>query len=79
MGNNYSLCGCPNVSKFVEYQGKGEMQQLILFCRFIKSSPTLTTALRKHDWTTFARTCNGPPYKANKYDIKLSNAYKKFS
>lgn len=35
--------------------------------------------LQRKDWAGFARGYNGPGYAKNRYDIKLANAYKKYS
>jgi len=78
MGFNHLSCGFPDVKTFVEFNKQNEGNQLLLFGRFC-----LNTGLYKHlqnkDWTAFAKGYNGPGYKKNKYDTKLTSAYKKFS
>jgi len=39
----------------------------------------LVNALQNKDWAKFAQGYNGSGYKANRYDEKILNAYKKFS
>lgn len=79
LGINYRRAGFKSVGEFVDAMKRSEREQLLAFVRFILSSPTLTTALRKHDWAAFAREYNGPAYKKNRYDIKLADAYQRFA
>lgn len=79
LGLNYRRAGFKSVGEFVDAMKRSEREQLLAFVRFILSSPTLTEALRKHDWAAFAREYNGPAYRKNRYDVKLAEAYQKFS
>lgn len=45
---------------------------------FLQNSK-LVAALREKRWADFARGYNGPGYTANQYDVKLKEAYEKFS
>ena len=78
MGFNYATLGYSSVQKFVNDMYGSEATQLEGFVRFIKADPRLVKALRNLDWATFARIYNGPAYKKNNYDTKMSDAYKKF-
>lgn len=78
MGNNYKLCGCQDVCHFVNLMSINEGQQLRLFIRFIYNSK-LGKYIQKKQWTEFAKRYNGPGYKQNQYDIKLSKACSKYS
>ena len=77
MGFNYKLCGCKSVEEYWEGSKKGQLQQVLYFCEFIKSSKLLDR-LRALDWVGFAKGYNGPGYKANNYDVKLKKAYNSF-
>ncbi len=55
----------------------GEREQLLAFVQLIKTWK-LQVALQKKQWVKFAEKYNGPGYKANKYDIKLEQAYKRY-
>jgi hypothetical protein len=39
----------------------------------------LLAALQSHDWAAFAKGYNGPGYAKNAYDVKLAEAYERFS
>lgn len=57
---------------------KDEASQLDAMCRYIKVN-NLVNALKNKDWKTFAKGYNGKNYAINNYDVKLANAYKKWS
>lgn len=78
MGFNYDVCGFDDVEDFYEAMQVSEGEQLKAFSRFVIAND-IDTALRTHDWKTFARRYNGPKYKENKYDTKLAAAHKKYS
>lgn len=77
MGMNYAKCGCKDVDEFVGKMKSSEEDQLMLTIRFLKNNH-LCSALNTHNWASFARSYNGPSYAANKYDIKLAQAYLKY-
>lgn len=79
MGENFKQAGFADVYKMVEAMVSGSPGQLKAFVSFIKRSNTLHTALKAKDWETFARYYNGPGYKENKYDTKLSEAFALYS
>jgi hypothetical protein len=77
MGFNYKECGFSTVQDFVNAQMKGEREQLLSFVQYIKGRG-LSPLLAKKKFDKFARQYNGPAYAANKYDVKLRNAYESF-
>lgn len=52
-----------------------EVNQLIDMINWIIKSPKLIKAIKKHNWVEVARIYNGPAYRKNMYDIKLTNTY----
>lgn len=77
MGMNYAQCDCKDIDEFVGKMKSSEEDQLMLTIRFLKKN-RLCGALNNHNWASFARYYNGPSYAANKYDIKLAQAYLKY-
>lgn len=78
LGSNFSLCGCHTIQEFVNRMYKSEEEQLSLFVSFIILSG-LADELRNHDWEGFARKYNGPGYAGHMYDVKLKEAWEKWS
>lgn len=78
MGMNFGACGCKDIQEFVNLMCQSEQKQLELFLKFIKSQ-NLLKFLQIKDWASFAKGYNGPAYKQNNYDIKLANAYLKYT
>jgi hypothetical protein len=78
MGANYKLCGFKTVDDFVAAMEKSEGEQLKAFINFVKSQK-LDGFLRTRNWASFAKGYNGPGYKKNQYDVKLTNAYNKYA
>lgn len=78
LGVNWPNCGCKSLPEFVSRMSKSEAEQLNLFCSFI-THMGLVDELKEHQWAKFARIYNGKDFKKLKYDVKLANAYKKFS
>lgn len=78
MGYHWKALGYSSVQAFVNdmYTEQG---QLDAFVKFIKADSRLVKALKEKDWTTFARIYNGPAYQKNNYDVKMKQAYEKFS
>lgn len=77
MGFNYKDCGFRTLQEFINAMYSGEREQLLAFVQLIKTWK-LQVALQKKQWAKFAEKYNGPGYKANKYDIKLEQAYKRY-
>lgn len=80
MGFNHADCGYNDIYAYHKAMQESETNQLIAFTQFLKRyrKGIVHTALSEEDWTTFAFNYNGPNYKANQYDTKLANAYKKY-
>lgn len=78
MGYHWSYLGYPSVQAFINdmYTEQG---QLDAFVKFIKADSRLVKALKTKDWITFARLYNGTSYQKNSYDIKMRQAYERFS
>lgn len=74
MGENFRMAGFTSVEDMITAMCGSEDQQLAAFTAFLRASK-LDTALRGHDWTTFARGYNGPSFRDNKYDDKLNAAF----
>ena len=79
MGYHWKALGYPSLQGFINAMYHSESSQLTAFVTFIKIDPLLLKALRDRDWATFARRYNGPGYAANKYDIKMANAYRGYA
>lgn len=78
LGENSQLCGYESAHKMLtQYNLGGEGEQLASFCRFVKST-RLDDELRDKNWAKFAQGYNGSQFAANKYDVKLANAYNKY-
>lgn len=78
LGLHWKALGFNSVQEFVN-KAYTEEGQLDLFVRFVKASPNVLRALKAKDWVGVARAYNGPGYAANKYDIKMKEAYDRFS
>ena len=79
MGENAMLCGYnDSQGMLTKYNEGGEGEQLASFCRFVKSTH-LDDELRVKNWAGFAQGYNGSQFALNKYDVKLSTAYQKYS
>lgn len=79
MGYHWRALGFASVQDFVEANKRSEGEQLDAFVRFVLADKRLINALRAKDWKTFARYYNGPAYAKNAYDIKLAQAFTKWS
>lgn len=78
MGFNFNLVGFSTLQDFINAMYKSEGEQLKAFVQFIKSNK-LDDELRDKRWADFARIYNGKNFHINKYDVKIANAYKKYS
>ncbi len=77
MGFNYKVCGFASVFELVESMKRGEGEQLLAFCSFVKAQ-NLSRFLKTLDWTRFASGYNGADYRRNRYDEKMADFYDKF-
>lgn len=78
MGFNHAIVGFPNVREFVNAMKESEGRQLDAFVEFIEHRE-LADELQRGDWKSFARIYNGPRFYENRYDEKLSAAYRKWA
>lgn len=78
MGYNHEAAGYATVDAMVAAFMSDEENQLEAAINFIKKNK-LDDELRRHDWAGFARGYNGPGYAKNRYDLKLAEAFKKWS
>lgn len=78
LGENHEAAGFLSVQHMVEAMKDDEELQLEASVNFILANK-LDDELRRHDWAGFARGYNGAGYKRNKYDVKLAEAFRKWS
>ncbi|WP_109808428.1 N-acetylmuramidase family protein [Sphingosinithalassobacter portus] len=74
LGENHEICGAPTPWAFAWRQSQTEADQLAAFLLFVKRRG-LVQALRTGDWATFAGGYNGTAYQANRYDVRLAEAF----
>lgn len=79
MGFHWATLGYESASVFAGAMAQDEAAQLDAFVRFMHANPATHKALSARRWADFARLYNGPAYAANKYDLRLAEAYKGFS
>ena len=77
MGFHWKALGYKTLQAFINDMYKSESKQLDVFVKFIQINPSIHKALRELDWHKFAHGYNGPNYRKNRYDEKLSNEYAK--
>lgn len=77
MGFNWRQTRATSLQDFINTIYSGERGQLRLFVGFIKGDNRLLRAIQKKNWILFAKYYNGAGYSANKYDVKLEQAYKR--
>ena len=78
MGFNHAACGHDDVESFVTAMVSGEAAQLDAFVAFLRTS-RLNDELIRRDWSGFAKGYNGPAFARNAYDLKIAEAYSRFS
>jgi N-acetylmuramidase/Putative peptidoglycan binding domain len=78
MGANYRLAGFDDVEQMATSMSESEDKQLAAMSAFLIGS-NLHVSLRAHDWTSFASGYNGPNYVINRYDVRLSGEFQKYS
>ena len=78
MGFNYQACGYSLVENFVKDMFQSQARQLDAFAAFLKHNG-LDKHLKNKDWAAFAKGYNGPEYAANKYDVKMKDAYERYA
>lgn len=77
MGANHLVAGFASVQAMVGEMVRDENAQLLAVAKFIKGN-RFDGALRRGDWTAFARGYNGPGFKKNQYDLRLAAAHAKY-
>ncbi|WP_287283649.1 N-acetylmuramidase domain-containing protein [Mesorhizobium sp.] len=78
LGENFRAAGFLTVQAMVEAMMADEALQLAAAVNFIAAN-RLDGRLRKHDWAGFAKGYNGASYAKNAYDIRLAEAFRKWS
>ncbi len=78
MGFHAAKLGYASVQEFVDQMYVHERNQLDAFGRYLTAFGCMIH-LRAKNWARFASCYNGAGYAANKYDIKMASAYRKFS
>jgi hypothetical protein len=78
MGYHGVNIGWKSVQAFVRAMQASQFDHLRAFVNFIKADGNLLRALRAGNWAAFAEGYNGKGYKANKYDTKMADAFKKY-
>jgi hypothetical protein len=75
MGENWSSLGWPSARAFASDMYVSEGNHLSAFVKFVQNKG-LGTALKTHDWASFAQGYNGPLYAMNNYDANLKQAFR---
>jgi hypothetical protein len=78
MGFNHALAGFPSAKKMVEAMVQSEDMQLSAMVGFLEAN-NLVRHLQNQEWAKFARVYNGRNFAQNQYDVKLEQAYARFS
>ena len=78
MGTAYQEVGWTDLEQFVKDMFYSEAMHLRAFLGFCTANG-LVQHLRSHNWAAFARGYNGPRYRDNAYDVKIGNAYIRYS
>ncbi|AZN73252.1 DUF3380 domain-containing protein [Georhizobium profundi] len=74
MGEHWCWLGYASVDAMVAEARAGFAGQLRLMLRYIEKAG-LTDAVRRRDWSAFARAYNGPAYARHGYHTRLAAAY----
>jgi hypothetical protein len=77
MGYHFKSLGYGTIDEFVSKMYEHEREHLGAFGKYLDKN-NLLRHLKSKNWASFARGYNGPSYAANKYDVKLKNAYERF-
>jgi hypothetical protein len=78
MGNLAEPLGFASAVEMVEHMTGLVAGQIDCMVRELKRT-NLVKSLNDHDWIRTARIYNGPGYAANAYDVKLGDAFKRWS
>jgi len=74
MGAHWQWLGYASVDALVAEARSGAAGQVRLMARYIDKAGLIPT-INSEDWTTFARTYNGPGFAQYAYDKKIAAAY----
>lgn len=74
LGSNWSECGYANLNAMIDAMFNSADDHLEAFTHFLLKNK-LDGLLREKKWAIFASRYNGPSYKVNRYDEKLSKTY----
>ncbi|MGC2776498.1 MAG: N-acetylmuramidase domain-containing protein [Bradyrhizobium sp.] len=77
LGSNYETLGYASACAMVDHLTGNVPAQIDCLITFLKGRQ-LVEPLNAHEWTTVARGYNGPGYAANRYDVRLADAYKRW-
>jgi hypothetical protein len=78
LGENHRAAGFATVQDMVAAMMDDEEKQLEASVSFILANH-LDDELRRHDWAGFADGYNGKGFRKNRYDVKLADAFRKWS
>jgi len=78
MGENSKAAGFERVDDMVTSMVASEDNQLRAMAGFIRASG-MDQALRRHEWSGFARRYNGPNFAANNYDGLLQHFFERYT
>lgn len=78
MGFNYQAAGFSDVKSMVKAMFKNEKEQLKAFIHFIQADTVRVSAIRNHQWATFAAHYNGSNYAINDYDTNILHEFNYF-
>jgi hypothetical protein len=78
MGENWKDFGLKSAQEFENIAMSGFEGQIDLMFRFIEVNG-LKKFINAKDWTAVARAYNGPAYAKNAYDVKMRDAYIRYS
>ena len=78
LGSNAIDAGWTTLQQFVIDMFASEGQHMRAFLGFCRAN-SLIGYLKRHQWASFARGYNGPSYADGAYDVKMANAYARWS
>ena len=75
LGVNFKACGYGTAATFVQGMCLNVESHLNAFVQFVQASHRMWDALKRKDWAAFSYAYNGPAYRKNLYDSRLSTHY----
>lgn len=79
MGFHWEHLEYSSAEHYVRLMESSERNHLDAFVRFNQKDRNLHNALRRRDWTEYARRYNGPGYAKNSYHTKLARAFERYA